>query len=203
MNRLHAIVLATVIGATTLAPGAAYATSKPHSQVHADSAKDVVSFDFSGSSETPTAEPTRTAGDIGATFATHAGHAVRMAIRLDSLISGADQGAYGFAVRTSKHRSYIAVLELAKGSSTRARAHLENGNGRQVRCRLAWDIVPSAKTVKVNVPRSCIGRPRWVRVGMGSVAQAGPKLYVDDARTKGASAATLDRFPIYGARLFH
>jgi hypothetical protein len=68
----------------------------------------------------------------------------------------------------------------------------KEGRERAIRCSgLKWEIDRERATVAVSIPRWCIGRPRWVRVGIGVVtmptsdgADSGT-IYADDALRHG------------------
>jgi hypothetical protein len=71
-----------------------------------------------------------------------------------------------------------------------------------VACKVKHTIDYTAHTVVVKVPRSCLGKPRWVRVGMAGFTGNGTGdsslVYVDDALTNGTIA---QRGPQYSPKV--
>ena len=212
MRRLSTLALSLTVAATgvALVSPTAEAASRRHSETVADAAHDVMSLDESTMDDGPTtftAEPDHRAGDVLSTTAVHAPRTVRMGLREDALLpggptTGQDWSVYGFEVHTSKRRAFVVLVEPSNAAGTRARTHLENSStGSRLRCAgLSTRI--TAGSVRVVVPRRCIGRPAWVRAGAGTVMFTGDRGYLDDARVTGLGQDALMSFPRQGARLY-
>ena len=52
----------------------------------------------------------------------------------------------------------------------------------------------ASKRVTVSIPRRCLGRPRWVKVGIIAVTLEEDVVFADDALTNGVLRAN----PVYG-----
>lgn len=150
---------------------------------HADSAVGLdargdVQYVTSTDTSTVVAAPDRTQGDISAVKITHGTNNVRVLLRFRELNrSGFIEHDYLF--RTA-NRVRILSIE-AKAGSWNGRATMRNGHGIKVRCSVTRTIDYAANTVLVVVPRSCLGDPRWVRVGAGTITSYdGSKIFFDD-----------------------
>ena len=67
----------------------------------------------------------------------------------------------------------------------RGRVIMTKGTGRRVKCHgLSTKVDYVGQRVTVSVPRSCLGRPRWVKVGIATVRFA-DSILLDDAQTDG------------------
>jgi hypothetical protein len=65
---------------------------------------------------------------------------------------------------------------------------MTNSKDKKVSCHVTRKVDYTANTATVWVPRSCLGRPRWVKVGMAVASSASPEFspaHVDDARANG------------------
>lgn len=78
-----------------------------------------------------------------------------------------DPQSYSAVIRS--RRQYGAVFVSAGPGRWKGRHQLVGGDYSPVRCtRLSHSIDYDAERVVVSVPRSCLGRPRWVRAGLQS-----------------------------------
>lgn len=150
---------------------------------HADSAvgldaKGDVQYVTSADTSTAVAAPDRTQGDISAVKITHGANKVRVLLRFREL-NRAGFIEHDFYFRTASRVRTLSV-ESETGSWS-GRATMRNGRGTKVRCNLTRTIDYSANTVLVVVPRTCLGDPRWVRVGAGTISTYdGSKIFYDD-----------------------
>jgi hypothetical protein len=101
-----------------------------------------------------------------------------------------DRGT-GFTVvriRTPR-RSFAVDLAIAPISSTPRLSINDEATGEPVRCPgRSFDIRRARDTFIIQIPRSCLGDPRWVRMGLGVATTAAgqrPVSYVDDALRTG------------------
>ena len=181
---------ALVVSAATLiplVPTAAHADRYTYS----DHTGDVVSF--TGDSDTPTPAPDRVIGDIAASAVAHRSSNVTLRMRYRDLARTDETAAHLFVIRTSKMTREVTVV-AAQGFYG-GRVIMTKLSGKTVSCRITRKIDYVANTVTVTVPRSCLGRPHWVKVGMASVVFTGmgssDTQYVDDARTNGTLGSTV------------
>jgi len=169
-----AVVLAAA--GLVLAPAAAQANTYNH----ADAASDVVSF--TGGSTTATPQPDRSNGDVVASTVKHNRTAVVARMTYRDLANVDGFNGHLFAFKTSKMRREVTVVSAAGVPS---QVVMTKPNGKKVSCRVKRSLDYTAHTVTVRVPRSCLGHPRWVKVGMASLFMTGLKAtdtqYADDA----------------------
>ena len=175
------IRIATVLAVTTsvlVAGSPAYAASR----TFADPAGDVVSLGPADDETLAEPAPDRREGDVLSLRVVHAPKQVRAVMRFDELTrpTGRQQTVHVFSIRTSKgaredvsllvdrrHRQGVVVERPCRATTTR--------------------IDYAADTVRITVPRRCLGKPAWVRMGAGggTITRAGT-LFADDALVDGA-----------------
>jgi len=177
-----------------LVPTAAHADR----YTYADHTGDVVSF--TGGSDTATPAPERVVGDIAASAVAHRRGSVTVKMRYRDLTRGDEIAAHLFVIRTSRMTRDVTVV-AAQGYYG-GRVVMTKPSGKKVSCRIARKIDYVANTVTASVPRSCLGQPRWVKVGMAGILFTGlgssDMQYVDDARTNG----NLGSNPRFGPRVY-
>ncbi|MBO0844356.1 MAG: hypothetical protein J2P22_02930 [Nocardioides sp.] len=187
MNVRHALRAVTTAGlvAALAVPAAANASTFRHT----DPAKDVQRIT---STNTVTNVPDNKTADVVHLQVAHTARHVRTTVRLRELgrrwlfVSRLQTARRGFQVigrRTPGHRP----------TWTLARA-----NGHPLTCDgLVGHQSPRASTITLTVPSSCIGVPRWVRVGAGFVVRTNNgAVFADDSqRTRHATARHLTMSP--------
>lgn len=192
MRLVRSGVVAIAVAAVALTPTAAHAKR----YTYADPAGDVVSI--AGESETQTPEPTRENGDVISSAVIHKGRKVVMQLRYRDLSPSTETHAHGFLVRTPSMRRDIILV--ATDSMWGGRVVMTKPNGKKVRCQVRKKLDYAANTATVAVPRSCLGNPRWVQVGMAAVMftgfDASDLQYVDDAQATGLGAK-----PVFGPKV--
>ncbi len=155
-----------------------------HRIVHRDARRDVVLVDQK--TQTPTPAPDDRATDITKTLVDHG--ASRMVVH--TRVRHLSRSGYRFLIseiRTSDGRHYELDLDYS-AHPIGARVSLVRSSGTDVSCPGAtWTIKRSADRVDASIPNSCLGDPRWVRVG---VALVGAPLdlktsWADDSRAEG------------------
>jgi hypothetical protein len=149
--------------------------------VQNDAVGDVVSV--SGESATPL--PDRTEGDIAYSKIRHRDRRVILTMRYRELSTGQDMLHY-FAIRTSKMTRYV-YLSASTGHWGGV-VQMRNAHDKKVRCHVTKKIDYTANTAMVSVPRSCLGKPRWVKVAMAQAsydASSATTFMIDDARANG------------------
>jgi hypothetical protein len=165
--------------------------------VSTDSAGDVVSFPVSGAGvPAATPAPERVLGDILGSSVTHRRRNVVLQLRYRELDATGAAGGHLFVIRTSRTQRLVTVYTGA--GFWDGRVQVEDARGKVVRCRVGRRIDYTANTATVVVPRSCLGKPSWVRVGMaGLTFDSLDSVFADDARTHGGLGAN----PALGPRV--
>jgi hypothetical protein len=148
-----------------------------------DAVGDVVSAD--NESQTMTPVPDQTQGDIAWSKIRHRSRTVILTMRYRELNAGTE-ALHFYAIRTSKMRRYVYLN--ASAGHWGGQVEIRNSQFKKVRCHVTRKIDYTANTATVWVPRSCLGRPGWVKVAMAEATfdTSNPDaLMIDDARTKG------------------
>jgi hypothetical protein len=169
---------------------------------HDDAVGDVESttWNFKTDRESgPNAEPDNTDTDITRLSARHKPR--RLVLRASLRDITADSGGMYYEIRTpGTRRPYYAMQRL--GTSTELPAfRLYRGNGKIVRCTgVRRSVDRTTEQAVVSIPRRCLGRPRWVRVGGVAIKDVETKTsiswFLDDALRDGnAHPGNLGRSP--------
>ena len=139
------------------------------------------------------AVPANQTADITGITVTHAARKVTTAVTLRSVAaSGWNLVA---AIRTPAATYRVTLIDLGSSSYVAL-----SRKGKVVDCAgLTRSIDATNDRVGVGVPRSCIGRPDWVRVGAVVTASQNSTVVADDARLDGALTASGD--PKLGGRV--
>lgn len=174
MKLARTIVVLTVSALLAL-PTAAHADSS----THVDTSSDVQSLPIDGTDTTsPTAVPDRTQGDITSVRVTHATNTVRVLLHFRELNRSGPIQSHQFLFKTATRKRWVS-LDAGPGHWG-GKPTTYNGSGTKVRCAVSRTINYDKNTVLVVVPRSCLGKPRWVRAGAGSITTDSDKMYYDD-----------------------
>ncbi|MFC5731412.1 MULTISPECIES: hypothetical protein [Nocardioides] len=174
----HAVATVAAITTLILAPGVAHADS----WTHTDPARDVVAFDDEGA-ETPAPEVER--GDIRRVRITHSSTRVRIRYTMRETF-GANHGLV-HAIRTPRNQFWLVRF---RADGLRHNGLFLDQGEKEIRCRgIDWSIDRARATVIVSVPRSCLGRPRWVRAGVGVQSVGADAAHVDDGLRVGTGSA--------------
>lgn len=163
--------------------------------VYNDATADVVSV--TGASETMAPAPERTNGDIAYSKVNHRARKVVLTLRYRDL-EGVGLQSHFFSIRTPTFTRDVYVV--AASGFWGGKAFMQTPRGKRVRCHLAKKIDYTTNTVTVSVPRTCLDKPRWVKVAMAQVSfdsVESETIYADDARVSGR---LLSR-PVYGPRV--
>lgn len=187
MKLIRSAVLGVTVAAAVLAPTAAQAKS----DTSTDTPNDVVLVTMPGGSATPA--PARREGDILGTTVQHKARAVVLTMRLQELTPG-QTALHWFGIKTGK-MTRVVIMQSDAGHPG-GRARLFKLNGKTVRCRVPHVVDYTANTVTVKVSRSCLGKPRWVKVAMQEATPVSDnQVYVDDSHSNGGF------LPVYGKRV--
>lgn len=138
-----------------------------------------LSTDASGDPTVPEA----TNGDIRDVSIAHRRHALIIAASFTDLYSDEFVWVRPFAAsfRTSEHKyRYVDVVSLQSGQVD---VYVESP-GHRLDCGASAVVDFAANTARVRVPRACLSRPRWVRVGFDadSLYRESDEHYVDQSR---------------------
>ncbi|MCH1867962.1 hypothetical protein [Nocardioides sp. CFH 31398] len=126
-------------------------------------------------------EPRPSAGVLQLT-SRHADGRVSMQVVVADLDTTSAVGA-NFAVGTSDERLLVAVVQRT-ADGEKVVGLYDTDLGQEVDCPgLQGNLLPAADRVTASVPRSCLGRPRWVRTGAAAFAvyEEFVLSYADDA----------------------
>jgi hypothetical protein len=191
---VRSAILVAAAAAVPLIPSAAQADTYRHSDV----AGDVVSF--TGASETPTPAPDRANGDVIASTVKHTRTKVIAQMTYRDLANADGFNGHFFRIKSNKMRRDVTVVTA---SGIKPQVVVTKPNGKKATCNVKRSVDYSLHTVTVTVPRSCLGNPRWVKVGMASVFMTGvgndDTQYVDDALLSGGVPST---GPTYSPKVF-
>jgi hypothetical protein len=132
-----------------------------------DAVGDVVSYTYDESTDTdsgPNPQPANTITDITRFTASHKARRVVLTATLRDITAAS--GTMMYQVRTGQ-RTYDAVQRLGTSREKGPVFGLYRNDQRtRVRCSGARTSVDrTSEEAMVSIPRSCLGRPSWVRVG--------------------------------------
>lgn len=167
LTRVGVIAGAFVMSAAGIAP--AQAATYVHFDAAADQTRTTC---VDATSCTDAVDPAVSNGDITRISARHAARRVFVHTTYTDLDVSADESAQLVRVVTNSGLRRFAVIYTAPNSAD-STIVLTRPNGAPVRCRnitAARDT--TANVMQVVIPRSCLGYPRWVKVGVGHVATA-------------------------------
>ncbi len=193
MKLLRSGTLALV---TTLAVGVPAAASA-NSYVLPDPSGDVVKYD-NQQDNTATAVPLRTEGDVLSSGVTHGKKRVKMAMRVDELAASGDGATFYFRIGTKKKIRFL-YINTSPGEWAGVKSFKKGDSSKSARCRgINWSIDYVDDIITASVPRKCLGKPKWVHVGMAVATYEEPAAFVDDAGTDGY----IGDEPKWGPRVF-
>ena len=193
MSRFLARMLPAVVPLVLLA--AVVPASHAERVVTEDAVGDVQSmtFDVDSSEEAaPVPAPEEASVDITRTVVTHGNRRLEVTVHLRDLVTSRYTSTYVRVFTSSAKYD----LELAKVPGSRAEVSFSAK--RRESCRgLRGTVDGTADTVTFALPTSCIGSPRWVRVGVGAV---GFDAAFEEALADGGEISTLTVFADDGHR---
>ena len=178
--RASALALATVLVTTlaVLVPSAAEARS----YVSPDTSGDVVEVNFQY--ETTAVVPARTEGDIVSSGVVNGKRRIKMAMRYRELTMTGAGVVHVFRIGSLKRVRVVSLV--ARPGHWQGSALMEKDNGTNVTCRgMSWSIGYDDNLLRLSVPRRCLGKPKWVHVGMLEKHMEDPSNFLDDAQTNG------------------
>lgn len=160
--------------------------------IHRDPAGDVVQSPVGSSVASPA--PAQAHGDIVGTRVVHGRRAVSVQIQFRELTTRSNGNFHTISIRTP-WRTRTVELDAFPGHWDGSTATTD-GHGRAVACPVTHRINYDRHRVMLWVPRSCLGRPPWVRVGIRSTIAGSNWAYTDDARSTGLRPTI-----VYGRRV--
>ncbi|HET6167453.1 MAG TPA: hypothetical protein VFE07_11550 [Marmoricola sp.] len=193
MKLIRAAVLVTVALAVTLTPTSAFAQRYTHHDITGD-----VLSGPADSDANPSTPDDRANGDVVWSTVIHKRHRVVMKMQLRDIAWNDETNLYGFIIKTKSMKRIVTVFasEGIRGGKTL----MTKPSGKRVACHISRKIDYTANNVTVSVPRSCLGTPRWVKVGMATVFlngfASGDTEWVDDA-----NSSTLGSNPVLGPKV--
>lgn len=182
--RSAAVVLMAVL--VVMLPGVAHADIRTHS----DPAGDVQYYLNSDPSNIPppVAAPTRTHGDITVVRITNGTSTVRVVVYFRSLPrAGQFHGhVFRFVTGTFERKLQIAAgPEAPRGWTGKSDMFTTSGN--RVACGMTHLLDYSHRRLILNVPRSCLNHPAFIKVGVGTIMLANDRTYFDDGFLTGGT----------------
>ena len=184
MKLIRSSIVVAVAAAVALVPAAAYADTKSH----VDPAGDVRSVAYDpntgADASTEAAEPAARLGDITKVKVTHGASTIKFTLRFRDLSKAGFAALYEFAIVSPNGVRYANVV--AAPGHWKGKAYLtKKPNGKKVRCSIDHHIDYGDNVVVATVPRSCLGRPKVVKVGVEAFIGYGAKIYYDQAYRTG------------------
>jgi hypothetical protein len=138
--------------------------------------------------------PAQLQGDIVATKVRFARRAVWIRYRLQDLATTGNGNFHLIGLRSDRRERTIE-LDAFPGHWEGTTA-VTNTQGQVVGCPVTHRIDYDRNRVGLRVPRSCLGKASWVRVGIRTTVAGAKYAYVDDARSAGYSTTM-----VYGRRV--
>ena len=198
-RRSTPLLAALLSAAALLAPTAAHAERS----VTEDAAADVLGITYSAAEDGSEAEvtapaPEETSVDITRTVVQHRTDRLRLTVsHRDLVLRRRTVHFTAFRVVTPRASYWLHVGDMSYVGAPGDGAGLSRG-GRPIECPgLRWSQDEDADKVMASVPTTCVGSPRWVRVGVGAVEldsramqSESPEMltFVDDGHRPGSIA---------------
>jgi hypothetical protein len=171
------VAIVTTVAALVMVPGPAGA-ERHHEH---DGVADMWSTAVGALSYRPA--PRHVEGDIIATRVVHAARAVWIRIRLRELTTE-NNGIFDRVAIKSDRRYRFVDIEALPGH-WEGTARMTGSAGRPVACALHLHLDYDLNEARLKVPRQCLGKPSWVRVGARSSVAARLRVYADDGHSTG------------------
>lgn len=140
--------------------------------------------------------PTHVEGDVIAIRVSHGRRAIWVRVRLRLLTTTTNGSFHRFGIKSDRKMRSIAIDAFPghwEGTAT-----VTNGVGLAVPCAIAYHLDYARSQVRLRVPRGCLNRPEWVRVGYRATIAGSKYAYADDARRNVVGTGTELR---YGPRV--
>ena len=162
--------------ALALSPTAAHAEKLKTT----DASGDVVQFseDFASTSPAPDDQST----DILKSTTNYSKHRVTVKLKLRDLTSAGFHGAFA-DIKTNQKRYSLSLFKDPEAGSDLAL----DSNGAGIKCqgKMKKKISASRDLIKMSVPSSCLGNPRWIRISVATLTIQESGTLADDALRTG------------------
>lgn len=202
---MHVLTRAA-IALTIAACGTAGLASTAYAEkvVHYDANGDVVSrtWDDEAGTSVTTPAPEETDGDILRTVVDHRLRKVVLTVKYAEL-RRVDPVMHFVALTTNESFERLVIV-IPTTENPQGQVKFTNGGGSNLRCvDLERHIDYTANTLRLEIPRTCLSAPRWVRAGFGGVRDheangESIETFVDDANRVGTLGTV---HPAYGVRV--
>jgi len=184
MKRIRSSAVALMAVLVALLPGVANADLLTHT----DPAGDVRYYVNSDPSNVPppVAAPTRTHGDITVVRITNGTSTVRVVVYFRSLPRAGQFHGHVFRFVTGNFERKVQIAagpEAPRGWTGKSDMFTTSGNA--VACGMTHVLDYSHRRLILNVPRSCLGNPAFIKTGAGTVMLANDRTYFDDGFRSG------------------
>ncbi len=191
--RLTRLLVAAAAGtALAVTPFAAHADTYSH----ADAAGDVQVKGFDDDPSAFVTDPSRVLGDVVGSRVSHFPRTVKATVRVRELTRTGRGALTWYAVRTPDRLRWVLV-DTTRGRWA-GRVAMNTADFRFVPCSIDHKVDYVNNTVQVVIPRSCLGNPKWVRVGLGMETYGATRQWSDDGRV----TADVTRAGTYGPRIY-
>jgi hypothetical protein len=190
MTLVRSLLVIVLGGALILTPGPALADRA----TQRDPVGDVARAPIGSNIYTPI--PTQIEGDITATRVVHAPRAVWIRVKFRELTASTNGNFHLVGIKSDR-RFRLVTLNAFPGHWDGA-AVTTNARGRAISCGVAHHLDYDRNLLIVKMPRSCLGKPDWVRVGTRSTVAGVSYAYADDAHAVGFHPGL-----VYGSRVRH
>lgn len=178
MKFVRSAVLLIAAVAVPLMPTAAHADK----YVQTDPTGDVVTITYKPSFSTAPA-PTQVEGDIVRTTVQHKARKIWLTMQFQELTATGTGRIFFYGIHTRSMTRYVQVA--AAPGFWGGKAQMYKASGKKVRCHISRAVNYATNTATIGVPRSCVGKPRWVTGAMQEASYIDGLVYGDDARTTG------------------
>jgi len=130
-----------------------------------------------------TAVPKHVDGDIVATRVIHAPRAVWIRVRFRELTDTTNGNFHRFAIKSDRRYRFVEINALP--GHWEGTALMTGSAGRPVACALHFRIDYVLNQIHLKIPRSCLSKPSWVRVGVRSIVAGALRVFTDDGHSIG------------------
>lgn len=177
----------------TLVPLAAQADNLVHTDAIGDVQAATVDENGDPTSD-PVTVPDRTIGDITKVRTEHNATNVRVEMYFRALPKAGSINDHEFRFVTNELERDVSIVAGTGHWAGVATMYKMDGN--EYPCKtLRFFIDYPNKRVIVNVPRSCLSYPKFVKFGAGFAAISGNKIWIDDSRTTAGNGDDLALSP--------
>ena len=182
MSRERTTIVSIAV-ATLLALALSPATAHAEKSQSDDSSGDVIRLSYATGSEETSPAPDNVETDVLKSVANHSAKRVKIKFKFADLLSGSGRASVGASIKTNKENYDLTLFRL-KGF--KRGLQLKDLEGNTIRCAGKKKDVDAVRDfIKISVPRSCLGSPRWIRVGIAAISESGADTFADDALRSG------------------